>query len=220
MSKKNAMKNAAITHLFLDIGGVLLTNGWDHHARKRAAINFKLKFSDIEDRHHLIFEIYEKGKITLEEYLNLVVFYQKRSFTRAQFRRFMFAQSKPYSEMIEMVTQLKVRHGLKIVVVSNEARELNAYRIRTFKLNRFIDSFISSCFVHIRKPDKEIFRLALDIAQAEPQKVLYIENTPMFVEIAEGLGIRSILHTDYKSTCTKLASFGLHNYEGAIHETS
>ncbi len=220
MSKKNAMKNAAITHLFLDIGGVLLTNGWDHHARKRAAIHFKLKFSDIEDRHHLIFEIYEKGKITLEEYLNLVVFYQKRSFTRAQFRRFMFAQSKPYSEMIEMVTQLKVRHGLKIVVVSNEARELNAYRIRTFKLNRFIDSFISSCFVHIRKPDKEIFRLALDIAQAEPQKVLYIENTPMFVEIAEGLGIRSILHTDYKSTCTKLASFGLHNYEGAIHETS
>ena len=214
------MKNAAITHLFLDIGGVLLTNGWDHHARKRAAINFKLKFSDIEDRHHLIFEIYEKGKITLEEYLNLVVFYQKRSFTRAQFRRFMFAQSKPYSEMIEMVTQLKVRHGLKIVVVSNEARELNAYRIRTFKLNRFIDSFISSCFFHIRKPDKEIFRLALDIAQAEPQKVLYIENTPMFVEIAEGLGIRSILHTDYKSTCTKLASFGLHNYEGAIHETS
>ena len=214
------MKNAAITRLFLDIGGVLLTNGWDHHARKRAAIHFKLKFSDIEDRHHLIFEIYEKGKITLEEYLNLVVFYQKRSFTRAQFRRFMFAQSKPYSEMIEMVTQLKVRHGLKIVVVSNEARELNAYRIRTFKLNRFIDSFISSCFVHIRKPDKEIFRLALDIAQAEPQKVLYIENTPMFVEIAEGLGIRSILHTDYKSTCTKLASFGLHNYEGAIHETS
>ena len=91
--------------------------------------NFKFKFSDIEDRHHLIFEIYEKGKITLEEYLNLMVLFQKRSFTRAQFRRFMFAQSKPYSEMIEMVTQLKVRHRLKIVVVSNEARELNAYRI-------------------------------------------------------------------------------------------
>lgn len=220
MSKKNAMKNAAITHLFLDIGGVLLTNGWDHHSRKRAAMNFKLKFSDIEDRHHLIFEIYEKGKITLEEYLNLVVFYQKRSFTRAQFRRFMFAQSKPYFEMIGMVAQLKVRHGLKIVVVSNEARELNAYRIRKFKLDRFVDSFISSCFVHVRKPDAEIFRLALDIAQAEPQQVLYIENTPMFVQIAEGLGIRSILHTDYKSTSTKLASFGLHNYEGAAHETS
>ena len=216
----NVKRSTEITTLFLDIGGVLLTDGWDHHARKRAATNFKLDFAEMEERHHLTSDTYEEGRITLDEYLNRVVFYSKRPFTRAQFRRFMFAQSKPYSEMIEMVTQLKVRHGLKIVVVSNEARELNAYRIRTFKLNRFIDSFISSCFVHIRKPDKEIFRLALDIAQAEPQKVLYIENTPMFVQIAEGLGIRSILHTDYKSTCTKLASFGLHNYEGAIHETS
>ena len=94
-----------------------------------------------------------------------MVFYEKRSFTRAQFRRFMFAQSKPYPEMIELVARLKVRHGLKIVVVSNEAREVNAYRIRKFKLGAIRDSFISSCFVHIRKPDADIFRLALDIAQ-------------------------------------------------------
>jgi putative hydrolase of the HAD superfamily len=113
--------------------------------------------------------------------------------------------------MIEMFAQLKVRHRLKIAVVSNEARELNAYRIRKFKLGGFVDAFISSCFVHIRKPDADIFRLALEIAQAPARQVLYIENTPMFVQIAEGLGIRSILHTDYKSTCAKLASFGLHN---------
>ena len=145
----------------------------------------------------------------MEEYLSRVVFYQKRPFTRAQFRRFMFAQSKPYPEMIELVAQLKVRYGLKIAVVSNEARELNAYRIRKFKLDGFVDSFISSCFVHVRKPDADIFRLALDIAQAPARQVVYIENTPMFVQIAEGLGIRSILHTDYRSTCAKLASFGL-----------
>jgi len=41
----------------------------------------------------------------------------------------------------------------------------------------------------------------------------------MFVEIAEGLGIRSILHTDYRSTCAQLASLGLQNDEGAGHET-
>jgi putative hydrolase of the HAD superfamily len=123
----------------------------------------------------------------------------------------MFAQSKPYSEMIDMSAQLKVRHGLKIAVVSNEARELNAYRIRKFKLGGFVDVFISSCFVHLRKSDADIFRLALDIAQAPARQVLYIENTPMFVQIAEGLGIRSILHTDYKSTCAKLASFGFEN---------
>ena len=119
-----------------------------------------------------------------------------------------------------MVAHLKVRYGLKIVVVSNEAREVNAYRIRKFKLARFVDAFVSSCFVHIRKPDADIFRLALDIAQAPAEQVVYIDNTPMFVQIAEGLGIRSILHTDYRSTCAKLASFGLQNDEGVIHETS
>jgi HAD superfamily hydrolase (TIGR01509 family) len=208
-----------ITTLFLDIGGVLLTDGWDHNARKRAATAFKLDLAEMDDRHHLTFDTYEEGKLTLEEYLGRVVFYKKRPFTRAQFRQFMFAQSKPYPEMIELVTQIKLRHKLKITVVSNEARELNSHRIRTFKLNRFVDSFVSSCFVHVRKPDADIFRLALDIAQARAREVLYIENTPMFVQTAESLGIRSILHKDYRSTSSKLALFGLQNNEGVIHET-
>jgi len=204
------MKKAIpITTLFLDVGGVLLTNGWDHHARKRAATNFKLEWTDMENRHRLIFDAYEEGKFTLEEYLSWVVFYQKRLFTRAQFRRFMFAQSKPYPEMIELVRKLKTKYGLKIVVVSNEARELNEYRIRKFNLYGFVDSFISSCFVHLRKPDADIFRLALDISQTPARQIIYIENAPMFVQIAEGLGIRSILHTDYKPTCAKLALLGL-----------
>ena len=198
-----------ITTLFLDVGGVLLTNGWDHHARRRAAKNFNLQWTEMEDRHRLVFETHEEGKITFEEYLGRVVFYKKRPFTRSQFRRFMFTQSKPYSEMLDLAAQLKVRYELKIAVVSNESREVNAYRIREFKLDRFVDTFISSCFVHVRKPDADIFRLALDIAQAPAPQVLYIENTPMFVQIAKGLGIRSILHTDYKSTCARLASFGL-----------
>ena len=211
-TEERTMKKAtAITCVFLDVGGVLLSDGWDHHARKRAATKFRLELAEMEGRHHLTFETYEEGRLTLEEYLGWVVFYQKRPFTRAQFRRFMFAQSQPYPEMIELVAQLKVRHGLKIVVVSNEARELNLYRIRKFKLDRFVDAFISSGFVHVRKPDPDIFRLALDIAQVPARQVVYIENTPMFVQIAEGLGIRSVLHTDYRSTCAKLASFGLRN---------
>jgi putative hydrolase of the HAD superfamily len=208
---------ARIATLFLDVGGVVLTNGWDHHSRRRAAANFKLKLAEMEDRHHLTFDTYEEGKLTLEEYLGRVVFYQKRPFTRAQFRRFMFAQSKPYPEMIALVARLKARYGLKIAVVSNEARELNYHRIRRFKLDRFVDAFVSSCFVHVRKPDADIFRLALDITQTSADQVLYIENTPMFVQIAEGLGIRSILHTDFRSTCAKLAAFGLHDDVGAQH---
>ena len=193
----------------MDIGGVLLTNGWDRHARKRAAKAFDLDLTDMEDRHHLTFDTYEEGKLTLEEYLGRVVFYQKRPFTRARFRSFMFAQSKPYPQMIELVCRLKARHGLKIAVVSNEGRELNSYRIRKFKLDGFVDFFISSCFVHLRKPDVDIFRFALDIAQVPAGQIVYIENTPLFVQIAEGLGIRSILHTDYESTRRQLAAYGL-----------
>jgi putative hydrolase of the HAD superfamily len=213
------MKNTTeITCLFLDIGGVLLTDGWDHHARERAAMNFKINLAEMEDRHHLTFETYEEGKLTLEEYLGRVVFFQKRPFTQEQFRRFMFEQSKPYPKMIELISQLKLRHGLKVAVVSNEARELNSYRVHKFKLDAFVDCFISSCFVQVRKPDADIFRLALDITQVPAQRVVYIENTPMFVKIAEGLGIRSILHTDHDSTAMEMASLGLSNDAGGLHE--
>jgi putative hydrolase of the HAD superfamily len=201
-------KAPAITCVFVDIGGVLLTNGWDHHARRRAVKHFNLDWTEIEERHRLTFEIHEEGKLTFAEYLNLVVFYEKRSFTRSQFRRFMCEQSKPYPDMIGIVAQLKGRHGLKVAVVSNESRELNAYRIRTFRLDKLVDCFISSCFVGLRKPDADIFRLALDITQTQPHQVLYIENTAMFVQIAEGMGIESILHKDYKATCAALTALG------------
>ena len=210
---------AAISCVFLDIGGVLLTDGWDHHAHKRAARTFTLELAEMKDRHHLTSDICEEGKLTLKEHLDRVVFYQMPSFTRTQFWRFMFTQSKPHPEMIELAARLKALHGLRIVVVSNEGGELNAHRIRTFKLDRFVDAFISSCFVHVRKPDAEIFRLALDIAQVPARKVLYVDNTPMFLQIAEGLGIRSILHTDYRSTCATLPSFRLQSESGVIHET-
>ncbi len=212
-------KATAITCLFLDIGGVLLTNGWDHHARKRAATLFKLEWTEMEDRHRLNSSTYEEGKLTLEDYLGRVVFYQKRPFTRAQFRNFMFAQSKPYPQMIELVRKLKAKYGLKIAVVSNEGRELNAYRIRTFKLDGLVDACISSCFVHVRKPDADIFRLALDIAQVSARQVVYVDDRPMFVEIAETFGMRGLHHTDYTSTRHKLASFGLQHDAGVIHET-
>ena len=107
-----------------------------------------------------------------------------------------------------------------ITVVSNEARELNAYRIQKFKLDGFVDTFISSCFVQLRKPDVAIFHLALDISLAPAQEIVYIENTPMFVQIVEGLGIRSILHTDYQSTCARLAALGLQTEQDAIHATN
>ena len=214
--RKKMKKSTAITCLFVDVGGVLLTDGWSHESGKLASKKFGLNFKELNKRHSEALDTYELGKLTIEEFLSLVVFCEKRPFTQVQFIKFMFAQSKPYPKMIELVRWLKARYGLKIVVVSNEGRGLNEYRIRKFKLYEFVDSFISSCYVQLRKPDADIFRVALDTAQVPANQVIYIENTPMFIQIAESLGIRSILHTDYRSTCEKLASFGLLIDNGVI----
>jgi putative hydrolase of the HAD superfamily len=181
---------------------------------------FKLEAVEMEARHQMVFDTYEEGKLTENEYLDHVVFFRSRPFTRTAFRKFMFAQSTPYPRMLALVRELKAKYQLKIVAVSNEARVLNDYRILKFKLDAIVDAYISSCYVHLRKPDADIFRLALDVAHTPAQQVVYVENTPMFVKIATGLGIRSVLHTDYRSTCAKLASFGLHGGEEAVHDVN
>ncbi|HEY6975085.1 MAG TPA: HAD family phosphatase [Chitinophagaceae bacterium] len=202
-------KTPSINTIFTDIGGVLLTNGWDRGCRRKAIDVFRLDPEETEERHHLCFDTLEVGKITLDEYLDRVVFYKKRSFTRNKFWQFMCNQSQPLPGMIEMIQQLKKKHGLKVAVVSNEGRELAAYRIQKFKLNEVADFFIVSSFVHFRKPDADIFRIALDIAQSTPREVVYIEDRPMFVQVARGLGIHGIRHTDHNSTSSKLEKFGL-----------
>ena len=198
-----------ISTLFLDIGGVLLTNGWDRNARRLAAESFALDFEEMNERHHLTFDTYEEGKLSLDGYLERVVFYEPRPFTRNEFQEFMLEQSRPFSEMIDLVCRLKSHHRLKVAVVSNEGRELTEYRIKTFGLGKFIDFFVSSCFVHFRKPDTDIYRIALDIAQVAPAQVLYIEDRSMFVEVASSMGIRGIVHRDHATTQRELAEFGL-----------
>ncbi|GGA88821.1 HAD-IA family hydrolase [Puia dinghuensis] len=203
--------SAPVTALFLDIGGVMLTNGWDRRSREAAAKQFGLDIDELNDRHRMTFDTYEAGKLSLDEYLKRVVFCREQPFTVEQFRTFMFEQSAPYPEMIDLVKALKARYELKIAVVNNEGRELNEHRIKTFRLNEFVDFFISSCFVHFRKPDADIWKVALDIAQVPKEDVVYIDDRPMFVQVAQGLGIRGITH-NYKNvgkTKDALAAMGL-----------
>lgn len=201
-------KKSPITTIFTDIGGVLLTNGWDRGSRRKAIDLFKLDPEETEERHHLTFDTYEVGKLSQEEYMNRVVFYKKRSFSRNDFRQFMFDQSKPFPEMLALLKRIKKKHGCKIAVVSNEGRELAEYRIKQFKLNELADFFIVSSFVHFRKPDTDIFRIALDTAQVSPEQVVYLEDRAMFVQVAETLGIQGLRHIDYKTTVAALEKFG------------
>ena len=93
--------------------------------------------------------------------------------------------------------------------LNNEGRELNTYRIKTYVIIKFIDFFISSSFVHFRKPDPDIFKIALDIALVEPEEVVYIDDRAMFVSVAKDLGINGIVHTEYASTKKQLEQYEL-----------
>ena len=209
LTRARGTMDSQITTLFLDIGGVLLTNGWDHNSRRRAAETFGLDYEEMSERHHLTFDTYEEGKLSLDEYLKRVVFYQQRVFSPEEFKKFMYAQSKSYPDMIKLVRGLKTQYGLQVAAVSNEGRELTMYRIQQFELRTFVDFFVSSCFVHYRKPDEDIYRIALDISQAQAEQVVYIDDREIFVEVAQELGITGIIHTDYDATQKSLEGMGL-----------
>jgi putative hydrolase of the HAD superfamily len=199
----------SITHLFTDLGGVLLTNGWDRGLRKLVASHFHVDPDEMDERHHLTYDTYEAGKISLSVYLRRVIFWEPREFTEEAVVDFMLAQARGFPEMIEMYKQLKAKNGLKVVVVSNEGRELTADRIRRFNLKEFVDIFVVSSYVHFRKPDEDIFRIALDVAQAEPAEVVYVDDRQMFTEVACRLGMREVWHRDLEGTRAAFEALGL-----------
>ena len=198
-----------ISVLFLDIGGLILTNGWDRAMRRRAAETFGLEFDEMNERHNLTFDTYERGLLSLDEYLQRVVFHHDRPFTPEQFKTFMFEQSQLLDGNLELFRKIADAYGLQVAAISNEGRELAIHRIRKFHLVDFMDFFIISSFVRFRKPDEDIFRLALDIAQVRPEQAIYIDDRLLFVEVAQGMRIHSIWHEDLEKTCKSLEDLGL-----------
>lgn len=198
-----------ITTLFLDIGAVLLSNGWGHESRKLAAEAFHLNPVEFESRHSINRIKQEDGEFSLSEYLNQVVFYEKRSFTPDQFSEFMFRQAIPNGKLIEFVKLLKAHYKLKIAVINNEGRVLNEFLIKKFKLSQFVDLFISSCFVHFLNPETDILRLALNVSQKPAEQAVYVKDLQTFVDVAEDFGIKSVRHMNYLSTSEVLNTLGL-----------
>jgi putative hydrolase of the HAD superfamily len=203
------MNPQKITTLFLDIGGVLLTNGWGRSARQAAVTQFGLTMEEVDERHHLTFDTYESGKLTLDEYLNRIVFYEPRNFSKEEFTAFMFGQSQALGTNIEFFKQLKEIYGLQVIAVNNVGRELNAYRIEKYRLRTLFDAFVSSSYVHLRKPDVDIFHMACDISQAAPHEVLYIDDRNMFVEVARSIHLNGYHYHGLDAARIYLKSLGL-----------
>lgn len=214
------MELTPIKFLFLDVGGVLLTNGWGHESRQRAAQTFGFEYSEMDVLHDFIFNTYEIGRITLDEYLDTVVFNKPRDFTREDFKSFMFGQSIELPQMLQWIIAWKQTvPTIRVISINNEGRELNDYRIKKFKLHRCFDAFISSCEVGMRKPDPGIFRLAMGVAQARPEECLYFDDRLMLVEAARKLGIQALHHQTFETTKAVLEKLNqepinLHEFNG------
>ncbi|SRR5579871_335653 len=194
--------------LLTDLGGVLLTNGWDRNTRRALAEHFCIPVPVMEECHRLTYDTYEAGKTDIWTYLDRVVFFEPRPYTPQEVFEFILEQASPIPEMIALVKELKARHGFKIGVVSNEGREIAEDRVRRFALGEFIDFFVISGFVGMRKPDLGIWKLALDIAQVAPGEAAYLEDRRMFADVAATLGLRSVWHRDAAHTREALAALG------------
>jgi putative hydrolase of the HAD superfamily len=189
-----------ITTVFLDIGGIFLSNGWEHQSREKAARKFHLDFEEIEILHDFIFNVYEIGKLTQDEYLDTVIFNRERDFTREDFKTFMFGESVAMSDMLTWFKEWKRECGFRIISINNEGRELNDLRIKKFGLHQCFDAFISSCEVGMRKPDPGIFKLAMGIAQVSASECIYFDDRLMLVQAAEKQGIKSLHHQNFETT--------------------
>ncbi len=198
-----------ITTLFWDNGGVILTNGWDRGSRKKAVEQFGLDWADFEDRHELMLNAFECGQATLDEYVQRTVFYRERTFTREQFKQFMFEQSQALPEGLEFCRKLARNTRLWNAALNNESLEINDYRIRTFHLRDCFTAFFSSCYLGVRKPDRGIFSLALRITQRNPAECVMIDDRGLNLECAREMGMQTILVKSVSQLRGELAKLGV-----------
>jgi putative hydrolase of the HAD superfamily len=199
---------SSIQAIFWDVGGVLLTNAWDHNERKDAIEHFHLEEKEFQARHELVVSSFERGKISLDEYLNHTVFYCERPFTRENFRDYMFSLSKPKPDVLDFARKLTESGHYLMSTINNESRELNLYRMEKFELRKIFRLFVSSCFVGLRKPESGIYRLAVDITQIEPQSCCFIDDRALNLECAAVLGMHTIQMQNLDQLRKELARLG------------
>jgi len=194
------LEATSVKILFFDVGGVLLSNGWGHESRKLAAEKFGLNYEEVNALHAFIFNVYEIGSITLDEYLDTVIFNHPRDFAREDFKEFIYQQSVELPHTLKWLKEWKKDCGFRVISINNEGKELNDYRVKKFRLHECFDAFISSCEVKMRKPDPGIFYLAMGVALAQPGQCVYFDDRIMFVNAAQKMGIRAFHHTSFEST--------------------
>ncbi len=183
---------AKISAVFSDVGGVLLTNGFDRGERARAVEQFGLDDADFEGRHQMLSAALETGRLDLDEYLDRTIFYRPRPFRKQAVRDFIFAQSEALPDSLAVLARLAETRKVFLATLNNESRELNLHRIQTFGLRHYFSVFFTSCYLGVTKPHQEIYRLALDLTQRQPEECVFIDDRSINLECARRLGLHTI----------------------------
>ena len=204
---------SAIDQVFFDIGGVLGSNGWDREQRAVAVEKFALDSDDFQYRHEETVGAFESGQISLDEYLDVTVFWQPRAFSRDDFKRFMFSLSTPWADSLDVVRRLRQRirgrpTRVRMATLNNESRELNEYRIRYFGLCELFDVFFSSCWLGARKPTRQIYERVLGMTQADPASSVFVDDREQNLAPARVLGMQTIHFTSADQLSRSLAGLG------------
>lgn len=198
-----------IRAIFWDVGGVLLTNAWDHTQRMAALEHFHLDEEEFHSRHEMVVSSFERGKISLDEYLDRTVFYRNRPFSRNDFRDYMFSLSQPMPEVLAFARALADSSRYFMGTINNESRELNLHRIEKYSLREIFRLFVSSCFVGLRKPESGIYRLAIETTQIDPEQCCFIDDRALNLECAAKLGMHTIQMQTLKQLQGALAQVGV-----------
>lgn len=198
-----------VTVIFFDVGGVLLSNGWDRESRRAAADRFDLDWEDFQDRHDQVSAPFETGALDLATYLERTVFYRSRPFDRSDFADFMKAQTEPIPESLEVLSDLSASGNYLLATLNNESRELNEYRIDRFRLREHFSMFLSSCYLGVRKPEPEIYEMAIAITQQPAGQCLFVDDRELNLECAVTAGIRTIHFRDAEGLRASLADAGV-----------
>jgi putative hydrolase of the HAD superfamily len=196
--------------ILFDVGGVLLTNGWDRRERAAAVEYFRIDAASLETRHLSVVDAWERGEITLDEYLDTAVFFEPRPFSRQDFFAFMLSQSQVLPNgALRIVEELAASNSCTLGTLNNEARETNDYRFREFGLRRYFKVALSSCFVGLRKPEPAIYRRALDILGGPPERILFIDDRQENAAGAAASGMTTILFKGEDALRPELKALGV-----------
>jgi putative hydrolase of the HAD superfamily len=196
--------------ILFDIGGVLLTNGWDHQERKLVIEQLHLDGAAFESRHAKAFEAWERGELTLDEYLDAVVFYEPRSFSREELFAAICAQSKQFPDSaMSIMKELAASDKWMVGALNNEARETHEFRVAKFGLSDFLRFTFTSCYMGLRKPDARIYSRALGILASKPERSLFIDDRLENVAGAAAVGMKAIRFTGADALRSDLQNLGV-----------